>query len=77
MGGGILTGQALIAINLYILHLRTQEPESAGQNVSGDMWEGAKVNFPLRTLNKIQKFFAVFPMVFNAVFFRTLINRAS
>ena len=32
------------------------------------MGGGTKVNFPLRTLNKIWKFFAAFPMAYNASF---------
>ena len=38
------------------------------KNVSGNIWGGAKVNFPPRPLNKFESFFAAFPMAFIAFF---------
>ena len=39
------------------------------KNVAGNKWEGAKINFPPRTLKKFKSFFAAFPMAYIAIFY--------
>ena len=57
-GGGILTEQALIVMNVYILPRRTQKPESTWKNVSGNIWGvGAlKLISPIGLLAKFKSF---------------------
>ena len=38
------------------------------ENVSGNIWQGSKVNFPYGTLNKITMIFAEFPVALIAKF---------